>query len=158
MQPMPTGDFRWLSREEIDEINLEVYDDNSDYGLFLEVDLKYPQKLHDSHNDYPLAPEKLFITEDMLSPTSVEIFDELNLSSNSVQKLVPNLMDKKRYVLHYRNLKFYLAMGMQIECIHDAISFRQSPWIRKYIQFNTDMRTAATNESDKDYYKLLNNR
>jgi len=158
MQPMPTGGFTWMPREEIDTLNLNDYDDYGKTGLILEVDLKYPEELHDSHNDYPMAPEKMTVSKDMLSPTSSDMFEKLHLNAGKVEKLVPNLKDKKKYVVHYRNLKFYLKHGLKIEKIHDVLKFNQSPWIAKYMQFNTTRRANAKTEFQKDNCKLMNNR
>ena len=78
--------------------------EKSEIGCFLEVDLDYPNKLHDLHNDYPLAPEKLAVTNDMLSKYCKEITDRYNIKVGDVKKLIPNLGNKTKYVLHYRNL------------------------------------------------------
>ena len=71
-QYLPTGGFKWLSPKQIEKINLGKYTENSEKGLILEVDLEYPQELHDSHNDYPLGPEKVKVTEDMMSDYCIE--------------------------------------------------------------------------------------
>ena len=78
--------------------------EKSEIGCFLEVDLDYPNKLHDLHNDYPLAPEKLAVTNDMLSKYCKEITDRYKIKVGDVKKLIPNLGNKTKYVLHYRNL------------------------------------------------------
>ena len=112
---------------------------------------------HQRMNDYPLAPEKMNITKNMLSPYSQKLFEDLFLKSSIVEKLIPNLLTKSKYIVHYRNLQFYLQQGMKIIRIHRVMTFKQSKWLQKYIQFNTDMRTKARNPFEKDYYKLLNN-
>ena len=129
---------------------------NADHGFILEVDLDYPTSLHRQHNDYPLAPEKLTITKDQMSPYQQKLIDELGVSI-SCEKLVPNLMDKSRYVLHYRNLQLYLSLGMKITKVHKVLQFNQSPWMQPYIMKNTQLRTTATNDFEKDFYKLMNN-
>src|SRR5437868_7564014 len=108
-------------------------------------------------NDYPLAPEKMMINQKMISPYSRRLFKNLFLKSSKVEKLVPTLLPKKKYVVHYRNLQFYLEQGMVLEKIHRILAFKQSRWLAQYIQYNTDMRTKAKNSFEKDYYKLLNN-
>ena len=105
-QPMPTGDFHWV---EFTEKLLETPADATN-GYILEVDLDYSTSLHRQHNDYPLAPAKLTITKDQMSPYQQKLIDELGVSI-SCEKLVPNLMNKSRYVLHYRNLQLYLSLG-----------------------------------------------
>ena len=129
---------------------------DADHGFILEVDLAYPPALHADHNDYPLAPEKLTITKDQMSPYQQKLIDELGTSFN-YKKLVPNLMNKSRYVLHYRNLQLYLSLGMKITKVHKVLQFNQSPWMQPYIAQNTQLRTAATNDFEKDFYKLMNN-
>ena len=78
-------------------------------GYFLEVDLEYPNELHELHNDYPLAPEKLAVSNDMLSTYCKNIADEYGIKVGNVKKLIPNLSNKTKYVLHYRNLQLYLS-------------------------------------------------
>ena len=93
--PLPYGGFDWLNKREINEVGLHSISENSSIGYFLEVDLKYPSQLHDSHNDYPLAPEKLEISSDMLSKCCSDIADKYGIKFGGVSKLVPNLRDKK---------------------------------------------------------------
>ena len=76
---------------------------------------------------------------------------------NGVEKLIPNLFDKKRYVIHIRALDQALKHGLVLECIHRAIEFKQSDWMKEYIDFNTKLKTAAKNDFEKDFYKLMNN-
>ena len=151
-QAMPTGGFQWV---EFTEKLLETPADATN-GYILEVDLAYPHELHPAHNDYPLAPEKLTITKDQMSPYQQKFIDELGVSI-SCQKLVPNLMNKSRYVLHYRNLQLYLSLGMKITKVHKVLAFHQTPWTTPYIEKNTHLRTTATNNFEKDFYKLMNN-
>ena len=92
-----------------------------------------------------------------MSPYQQRLIDELSITSFETEKLVPNLMNKSRYVLHYRNLQLYLSLGMKITKVHTVLQFNQSPWMQPYIQKNTQLRTAATNDFEKDFYKLMNN-
>ena len=151
-QPMPTGGFQWVNY--IDQI-LETPAD-ADHGFILEVDLDHPTSLHRQHNDYPLAPEKLTITKDQMSPYQQKLIEELG-TSFECEKLVPNLMRKTRYVLDYRNLQLYLSLGMKLVKVHKVLQFNQSPWKQLYIEKNTHLRTTATNDFEKDFYKLMNN-
>ena len=116
----------------------------SPIGYILEVDLKYPDELHVVHNDYLLAPEKLAISYDklkipygMLSDYCKKIADEYEIKVGDVEKLTPNLGNKSNYVLHYRNLQLYLSLGMKLTKIHRVLKFKQSDWMKKYIDFNT---------------------
>ena len=151
-QPMPVGGFEWVNYT--DQI-LETPAD-ADHGFILEVDLDYPASLHRQHNDYPLAPEKLTITKDQMSPYQQKLIDELGVSI-SCEKLVPNLMDKSRYVLHYRNLQLYLSLGLRLSKVHKVLAFHQTPWMAPYIAKNTELRKLAKNDFEKDFFKLMNN-
>ena len=150
-QYLPTDGFRWLS--DIEKLDLQQYADDSDRGVFLEVDLEYPTHLHDHHNDFPLAPEKLKITKEMLSDYCRDVACSLDASTGDVKKLVPNLMDKERYFLHYRNLKLYLSLGMVLKKIQRVLEFNQSPWLRSYIDYNTEKRKTAKNTFEKKLFK-----
>ena len=154
IQYLPTGGFKWLTGEEVD---LSKYNDESEKGLILEVDLEYPEELHDLHNDYPLASEKINVTEDMLSPYCREIAEKFKVKVGLVKKLVPTLSNKERYVLHYRNLQLYMSLGLKLTKIHRALEFDQSPWLKPYIDFNTKKRAEAKNPFEKDFFKLMNN-
>ena len=156
-QFLPTGNFKWLSQKQIEKTNLGKYTENSKKGLILEVDLEYPQELHDLHNDYPLGPEKIKVAKDMLSDYCKKIADKFNISSGLVHKLIPRLNDKEKYILHYRNLQSYLSLGLKLKKIHRVLEFNQSPWLKQYIDFNTQKRTHAKNSFEKDFFKLMNN-
>ena len=123
----------------------------------LEVDMEYPKELHDSHSDYPLAPENVGIDATMLSPYTKRLGEKVNTGNSKVNKLTPNLHHKTNYVLHYRNLQQCLRLGMKLMKIHRVIGFTQSTWLKPYIAYNTEKRTAATNNFEKDFFKLLNN-
>jgi len=99
--------------------------------------LKYPKKLHDLHNEYPLAPERMIV--------------------NKVEKLIPNLNDKKKYVLHHKFLKQYLDLNLKLTTINRGISFDEKAWLKPYIVLNTNLRSTAQNEFEKDFFKLMNN-
>ena len=156
-QHLPTGEFNWLTEEEISNFDIMHIADGSEEGCVLEVDLRYPKELHDLHNDYLLAPEKMKIVSEMLSPYCQQLLEDLNLGSVAVPKLVPNLNDKTNYIVHCRNLKLYLALGMKVTRIHRVLVFQQCLWLKTYIDFNTERRTCATNDFEKDFYKLMNN-
>lgn len=105
------SDFRWLSEREIQQLDVSQVADDADYGYVFEVDLEYSQELHEHHSDYPLAPERMQITDDMLSEWQLDTKADLGYKPAKVEKLASNVKDKYNYVIHYRNLKFYLAAG-----------------------------------------------
>ncbi len=128
-KPLPYKNFRWTEEKELDGWR--------SVPCILEVDLEYPKELHDLHNEYPLAPEKLTI--------------------GKVDKLIPNLNDKTKYVLHHKNLKQYLSQGLRLIKIHKGVTFEEKDFMKKYIDLNTNMRTKGTTDFEKDFYKLMNN-
>ena len=99
---LPTSGFKWIDPKEFD---LNKYTNNSSKGCFLKVDLEYPKGLHDLRSDYPLAPDKIVIKREVLSEYQFKIADLYNIPIGNVNKLVPNLFDKEKYVIHYENLK-----------------------------------------------------
>ena len=156
-QYLPTGGFKWLTEKQINKINLAQYNEDSNKGLLIEVDLEYPKELHDLHNDYPLAAERVCVNNNMLSKYCKRIAAKYNISTGLVHKLIPTLSNKEKYVLHYRNLQLYLDLGLKINKVHRVLEFNQSPWLKQYINFNTKKRTQAKNSFEKDFFKLMNN-
>ena len=142
-QSLPTHGFKWirdLTKETVMDILEKANHSMSNLGrkgYIFEVDLEYPPDLWKSHNDYPLAPEKMIV--------------------NGVEKLICHFKPRKNYVVHYRNLRQYLEMGMRITAVHRGISFNQSSWMEPYIRKNTELRKTAANSFEKDFFKLMNN-
>ena len=126
------------------KIDLGKYKADGKKGLILEVDLEYPQELHDIHNDYPIAPEKVKVSNNMLSAYCKKIAEKY-ISIGLVSKLIPTLRDKKEYVLHYRNLQLYLDLGLKIKKVHRVLKFDQSSWLQQYIDFNTEKQKHTKN-------------
>ena len=155
-QCLPTGGFKWLTEKAINKIDLAKYKEDSKKCLILEVDMEYPRELHDLYNDYPLAPEKIKVIKEMLSPCE-SIRENFNISIGQVHTLIPTLNNKEKYVLHYRNLQIYTDLGLKVKKVHRVLEFNQSPWLRQYIDFNTQKRTKAKNSFEKDFFKLMNN-
>ena len=137
-QYLQTGNFKWMSNKEINKIDLGKYKADGKKGLILEVDLEYPQELHDMHNDYPVCPEKVKVSNDMLSGYCKKIVEKYKISIGLVSKLIPTLRDKKECVLYCHNLQLYLHLGLKIKKIHRVLKFDQSPWLKQYIDFNTE--------------------
>ena len=147
---LPYGGFKWLKN--VDGFDVNSISEKSEIGYFLEVDLEYPDELHELHNDYPLAPEKLAVFSDMLSKYCKEIADKYGIKVGDVKKLIPNLGNKTNYVVHYRNLQLYLSLGMKLTKIHRVLTFKQSDWMKKYIDFNTEKRMNAANDFEKYFF------
>ena len=161
-QYLPYGRFKWLHQKEIDKLLLNSSEcnfikENSSDGYILDVDLEYPDELGELHNEYPLAPEKLEISHNMLSNYCCSIANNYDIKIGGVNKLVPNLGDNNKYVLQYRNLQLYLSLGMKLTKVHRILKFKQFDWLKKYIDFNTDRRRSAANSFEKDLFKLMNN-
>ena len=152
---LPYGEFNWLKN--VDRFDVNLINEKSEIGYFLEDDLEYLGELHELHNDYPLAPEKLVVSSDMLSKYCKRIADEYDIKVGDVKKLIPNLRNKTKYVLHYKNLQLYLFLGMKLIKIHRILKFKQSDWMKKYIDFNTEKRKNTTNDFEKDFFKLMIN-
>ena len=123
-----------MGQNKIEQKSMLIKKDSST-GYILEVDLEYPKKLHDIHNDYPLAPEKINIPKEWLSKYCLKIANAHNITTGTVKKL-PNLM-KKYYVIHYRNLQQCFELGMKFKKIHRTLKFKQSDCMKSYIDFNT---------------------
>ena len=153
-QPLPTDNFKFLTEQEIENFDIKSLTDESSVGAIFEVDLKYPKHLHDLHNDYPLAAESLDITNNMRSPYTQNLGEKLGVSSKPCKKLTPNLMDKTKYVVHYKTLQLYLELGLEIVKIHQILTFNQSRWMEPYIKYNTEKRKQAKTAFEKDYYKI----
>ena len=137
-QKLPTHGFKWLTSGEMEKLfNNQIVQVWEKIPCILEVDLEYPKKLHDLHNDYPLCPERV--------------------KCGNVEKLIPNLRDKKNYVIHYKNLIQCLKLGMKLKKIHRGIKFVESEFMKSYIDTNTKLRAQAKNNFEKDFFKLMNN-
>ena len=152
---LPCGRFIWV--KSIDKFDIMSISDKSPIGYFLEVDLEYPDELHELNNDFPLAPEKIAVFSDMLSKYYEKIADEYEIKVDDVKKLISNLGNKTNYVVHYRNLQLYLSLGMKLTKIHRVLKFKQFDWMKKYIDFNTKKRMNAANDFEKDFFKLMIN-
>ena len=136
-QKLPVNGFKWTDNNIINEKFIKSYNKNDKKGYIFEADIKYPKKLHDLHSDLPFLPERREI--------------------NKCIKLVCNLYDKKKYVVHIKSLKQALNHGLKLKKIHRIIEFNQEAWLKPYIDMNTELRKLATNDFEKDLFKLMNN-
>ena len=105
--------------------------------IFLKVDVGYPKELHENHSEIPFLAERMKIRRG--------------------EKVVPNLKDKKGYVVHIKPLDQALKHGLKLKKVHRVIEFQQSKWMKAYIMLNTRLRKDAKNEFEKDFFKLMNN-
>ena len=137
-QKLPVNDFKWIEdTSKINEEFIKHYDENNDKGYILEVDVKYPKRLHKLHSDLPFLPKRMKI--------------------DKCKKLVCNLLNKKRYVVHINSLKQALNHGLKLKKIHRVIEFNKKAWLKPHIDMNTELRKVADNDFEKDFYKLMNN-
>ena len=134
-KPLPVGEFEWMDEKELK--NWERFVDEEGIGCILEVDLEYPVELHDFHNDFPLAPEKMIL--------------------GKVEKLTQNLRDKEKMVLHGKNLALFLSLGMKLKKVRRGLKFQEKNFMKNYIDKNTSLRSQAKNAFEKDLFKLMNN-
>ena len=135
---LPVGGFKWVKNlSKIDEEFIKNYDENSDIGLILKVDIEYPKELHDVHSDLAFLPEKMEI--------------------NGHGKLAFTLYDKKGHVANIRSIKQALNYGLKLKKVCKAIAFYQGVWLEPYIKMEPDLRKDAKNDFEKGFYKLVNN-
>ena len=137
-EKLPVRGFRW--REDISKIDedfVKVYNKNDNIGYILDVDVDYPSKLQNLDSDLPFLPERMVI--------------------NNTKKFVCNLNDKKSYIVHINVLKKALDHGLKLRKVHRIIEFEQEAWLKEYIDVNTELKKKATNDFEKDFFKLMNN-
>ena len=131
---LPVNGFKWLDSNKINEDFIKNYNENNDKGYILEVDVKYPKRLHELHSDLPFLSERMEV--------------------NKCKKLICNdVFNKKKYVVHINALKQALNHGWKLKKIHRVIKFNQKEWLKPYIDMNTELRKAAK----KQLFKLMNN-
>ena len=137
-QKLSVNGFKWIKNvTEIDEKFIKNYNEDSDKGYILEVDVKYPRKVHGLHSDLPFLPKRMKI--------------------DKCKKLVCNLRNKKKYVVHIRSLKQALNHGLKLKKVHRISEFNKESWLKPYIDMNTELRKTAKNDFEKDFFKLMNN-
>ena len=134
---LPVNEFKWLDSNKINEEFIKNYSKNDKKGYILEVKVKYLKKLHNLPSDLPFLPERMDI--------------------NKCKKLICNLYNKKKYVVHVNALKQTLNHGLKFKKIHRVIEFNQKAWLKPYIEMNTELRKLAKNDFEKDLFKLMNN-
>ena len=155
-EPLPTGDFKWEDPNEIvQRWNTLTLDPGR--GYIFEVDLEYDLNSKNRTRRFPLAPENKKINAEDLSPYQRNMMELEEVKVGNVTKLILDLQNKKNYVIHYRLLEYYMSLGLKVTHVHRVISFAQEAWLEKYISFNTNQRTKAKSDFEKDLWKLMNN-
>ena len=139
---LPVNGFKWLNNNEtaehvINEDFIKNYNENDNKGYIFEVDVKYPKRIHELHSDLPFLSERMEV--------------------NKCKKLVCNLFNNKKYVVHINSLKQALNHGLKLKEIHRIIEINQEAWLKPYIDMNTELRKLAKNDFEKDLFKLMNN-
>ena len=137
VQNLPTHGFKWKDAEDFTPEKIEKLVKKNKREYILKADVEYPNKLHENHNELPFLTERLKIRR--------------------VEKLVPNLKDKKGNVVHIKALDRALKLGLKRKKVHRGIEFQQSKWMKAYIMLNTRLKKDAKNEFEKDFFKLMNN-
>ena len=157
---LPMCDFQWCKSDEIRTIDWYSIDTEEDFGYILEVDLEYPENLHDFHNDFPLAPVKRKISNNELGFYQEQLLDEmksLGYKRIPVEKLLTTLESKNNYILHFKNLKLYLQLGLKLTKLHRVLKFKQSNYLKEYIDLNTGFRKNAKNTFESNLFKKMVN-
>ena len=149
-KPLPYKNFKWFFNMNIDLNNLQT-------GIY-EVDIEIPENLHDKFKDYPLAPEIKSINEDMLSEYQKYLNNKSNIKYSAAdKKLILDLLPKKNYKVYYKNLEYYLKLGVKVTKVHIILTFDEKLFLKEYIDLNTELRKQSKNDSEKDLFKLMNN-
>jgi len=156
MQKLPSGEFQWLDNDQIEKFDIDKVNLDGKYGYIVECDLTYPKKLHDLHQNLPLAPEVLEVNFNSLSPYAKKALLESDGQKKYKDvKLMATFQKRENYVTHFKNLKLYLDLGMKLKKIHRILKFRQKKIIAPYIEKCTAARQKATSKFQMDQYKKL---
>ena len=162
---LPLNSYKWANVEEFDSDFIKNYDDNSDKGYLLEVDVEYPKELYSSHRDLPFLCEKRsklhkefeYKVSKEVEKAHKKVYKTFNITHEPENKLIATIQDKNKYVICISTLKQALNHGLKLQKVHRVIEFNQSAWLKPYIDKNTALRKIAKNEFEKDFFKLMNN-
>ena len=130
LHPLPVGKFKWMS-----EVKLKNWEE---IPCVLEVDVDIPEELHDKFNDYPPLPEKVKV-------------------GGNVSKLIPNLWNKRKMIVHNKILKQALSLGCKLVKVWRGLEFEEKAWLKTFIETNSSLRQKAKNTFEKNFFKLMNN-
>lgn len=157
---LPKGNYKWLDMNQISCMKtfIDKIDEEGDKGYLFCVDLLYPENLHEKHSLFPLAPHTVQIQYKDLSPYAKKVLlQNGGNKSFKCEKLIASFLPKKNYVLHIKNLKLYLKLGLKIQKVHKVLEFSQEAFLKPYIKLCTEKRQMATNTFEKNLYKLMCN-
>jgi hypothetical protein len=156
---LPIGQYSWLTEPEIREITLKLpkLSSTGEYGYYFEVDLFFPDNIHNLLCWFPLAPEKKFYSDECLSPYMQRLQAKFNIKRGKIKKSVSSLDPKKNYRIHFRLLQFYIGLGVQITKVHKIMRFRQAPFMKPFIVDTICQRQNSRNSFEKTFYKLIAN-
>ena len=155
MHKMPLNGFRWLTKSEVRQFNIQGNYDG-DVGYFVECDLHYPKHLHKAHSNLPLAPEVLEVGFDNLSPYAKAAIEKTEgCKRYQDTKLMSTFHDRIGYVTHIKNLQLYLSLGMVLSKTYRILEFKQDYVLGPYIQVTTAARQKATSKFEMDLFKKL---
>ena len=148
IQSLPYKNFKWSDNLTLNKIQTGIY----------EVDIEIPTNLHNKFKDYPVCPEIKNIPENNLSEYQTYLNDKLNIKyTGKDKKLILDLLSKKNYKIYYKNLMYYINLGVKITKIHKILTFDEKPFLKEYIDLNTNLRKNSKNDLEKDLFKLMNN-
>lgn len=161
-QLLPFDKFEWVNIDDFD-LEKELQNCDGEFSCFIEGDFHIPDELHDEMNDYCPFPENLVVKDEMLSEYQKNTRKSISIVSNerevecNVPKLIPNLMPKKNYIIHAKTLKLFLKLGCKVDKIHRVLKFRQSEWMKPYIDLCMNERKKADSSFERDFWKLCCN-
>lgn len=158
-EPLPYDGFEWVDTKS-QNITQLLSKCQGDIGMIFEVDLIYPECLHDAHNDYPLAPHRMKVTPDNYSKYQKGLFKRLRekkIKPAASKKLLASFLPREHYVVHHRLLKYYLSKGLIVSAVHKAFKFREKSWLKAYVDFCTAQRKMARTSFERDFWKLMVN-
>lgn len=154
-QPLPVGDYRWMTASELQQTDYTAYSDDDEWGFILEVDLAVPEHLHDYFNGFPPCPERLTITGDKASIHMQRCMQHLGIDQESFRRktITATLAPKIRYRIHNRLLSLYLKLGLRITKVHRGVRFRVGKFLSEYMNKLANIRRNATSNFRKNIAK-----
>ena len=154
---LPLNGCKWANVKDFDSDFIKNYDDNSDKGYLLEVDVEYPKELHSTHRDFTFLPEKRHklhkefkhkVTNE-IEKAHRKVYKIFNITHEPENKLIATIQDKKKYAVNISSLKLALKHGLCLKKVYRVIEYNQSDWLKPYIDKNTALRKLAKNEFEK---------